>query len=99
MNASINKNDFAFKLPEMLSYHSTWEDADYEPALPRRRHSVLVRLASAPVRWATAYAERRRVINELAQMSDRELADLGISRFDIPRVFDPAFAAERAGRL
>jgi uncharacterized protein YjiS (DUF1127 family) len=99
MNASINKNEFSFNLPEMLSYHSTWDDADYEPALPHRRRSLLARLAGAPVRWASAYAERQRVMNELAQMSDRDLADLGISRYDIPRVFDPAFAAERAARL
>ncbi len=99
MNASMNKNTFAFKLPEMLSYHSTWDDADYEPALPRRRPSWVVRLAAAPVRWASAYAERRRVMNELMQMSDRDLADLGISRHDIPRVFDPKFAAEHAARM
>jgi len=99
MNASINKNEFAFKLPEMASYHSTWDDADYEPRLPHRRQSWVARLTAAPVRWATAYAERRRVMNELAQMSDRELADLGISRYDIPRVFDPKFAAEHAARF
>jgi uncharacterized protein YjiS (DUF1127 family) len=40
--------------------------------------------------------ERRRVIRELEAMSDRELTDLGISRYDIPRVFDPKFTAERA---
>ena len=99
MNASINNNSFAFKLPEMLSYHSTWDDADYEPVLPRRQPSWLARLAVAPVRWASAYAERRRVMNELAQMSDRELSDLGISSYDIPRVFDPKFAAEHNARL
>ncbi len=99
MNASMNKNTFAFKLPEMLSYHSTWEDADYEPALPRHQPSLLGRLTAAPVRWLSHYAERRRVMNELQQMSDRELADLGISRYDIPRVFDPRFAAEHAARL
>ena len=99
MNASINKNEFSFNLPEMLSYHSTWEDADYEPVLPRRRQSWVARLAGLPVRWASAYADRRRVMTELARMSDRDLADLGLSRYDIPRVFDPAFAAERAARL
>lgn len=94
MNASINKNEFAFKLPEMLSYHSTWDDADYEPALPRRRRGWVARLAAAPMRLATAYAERQRVMSELVRMSDRELADLGISRYEIPRVFDRGFAAE-----
>jgi uncharacterized protein YjiS (DUF1127 family) len=99
MNASINKNEFSFNLPEMLSYHSTWDDADYEPTLPRHRQSWLARLVSTPVRWASAYAERRRVTGELMQMSDRDLADLGISRYDIHRVFDPKFAAEHAARM
>jgi uncharacterized protein YjiS (DUF1127 family) len=99
MNASFNRNEFGFNLPEMLSYHSTWDDADYEPMLPRRRQSLLARLAGAPVRWAKLYTERQRVMRELAQMSDRDLADLGISRHDIPRVFDPEFVADQAARF
>jgi uncharacterized protein YjiS (DUF1127 family) len=99
MNASINTNEFAFKLPEMLSYHSTWEDADYEPTLPRRHPGWIAALAVAVVRGLRAYAERRRVMRELQEMSDHELADLGLSRYDIPRVFDPAFALERDGRV
>jgi uncharacterized protein YjiS (DUF1127 family) len=38
--------------------------------------------------------ERRRVIRELQDASDRELADIRLSRHDIPRVFDPEFARE-----
>ncbi len=98
MTASINKNEFSFKLPEMLSYHSTWDDADYEPMLPRRRASWLSQVVAAPMRLVTKLAERHRVMNELARLSDRDLADLGISRYDIPRVFDPAFGAEHADR-
>ena len=29
-------------------------------------------------------------------MTDRELADIGLTRSDLARVFDPAFAADRA---
>jgi uncharacterized protein YjiS (DUF1127 family) len=40
-----------------------------------------------------AYQLYRRTVRELAQLSDRELADLGIARFDIPRVArEAAFA-------
>ncbi|HSU05050.1 MAG TPA: DUF1127 domain-containing protein [Acetobacteraceae bacterium] len=98
MSAPINKNEFAFKLPEMLSYHSTWDDADYQPALPRQRRNWLPRVVTGPMRVITKLAERHRVMNELARLSDRELADLGMSRYDIPRVFDTEFAAEHAGR-
>ena len=98
MNTSINKNEFAFKLPEMLSYHSTWDDADYEPGLPRRQAGWVSQLVAAPLRIVTRMAQRHRVMNELGRLSDRELSDLGISRSDIPRVFDPEFAAEYANR-
>ncbi len=98
MRVAFNKDEFFFKLPEMLSYHSTWDDADYEPVLPRPRRGGVATLVAAPVRWMRTYAERRRTMNELARMSDRDLADLGLSRYDIPRVFDPAFAAERNAR-
>jgi uncharacterized protein YjiS (DUF1127 family) len=46
-----------------------------------------------------AFAEWRRrqaVLQEMSMMSDRELADIGLSRADLPRVFDPTFAAQRA---
>ena len=99
MRIAFNKEEFGFKRPEMLSYHTTWDDADYEPALPRPRRSGVAKLVTVPVRWMRNYAERRRTMNELAKMSDRDLADLGLSRYDIPRVFDPAFAAERDPRI
>jgi uncharacterized protein YjiS (DUF1127 family) len=87
---------FFFKLPEMQSYHSTWDDADYEPVVPNRSKSWLARaVADVRVRW-DQMKERRRVIRELEAMSDRELTDLGISRYDIPRVFDSKFTAARA---
>ena len=50
------------------------------------------------MRLVTKLAERHRVMNELARLTDRDLADLGITRYDIPRVFDPAFGAEHADR-
>jgi uncharacterized protein YjiS (DUF1127 family) len=98
MAVSINKTAFEFKLPEMASYRSTWADADYEPVLPHHEPGPLARVAASVRRSVAAYLQRRRVMNELAEMSDRDLADLGISRYDIPRVFDPAFALEHAKR-
>lgn len=37
---------------------------------------------------------RRRVMDELASLSDRDLADIGISRSDIPRLAREAAAVE-----
>jgi uncharacterized protein YjiS (DUF1127 family) len=41
---------------------------------------------------------RRATINELNGFSERELADIGLSRSDIHRVFDPGFARDYAQR-
>ena len=35
-------------------------------------------------------------MQEMAMMTDRELSDIGLSRTDLARVFDPTFAASRA---
>ena len=95
MSMHPSKQAVAFKLPEMLSYHSTWDDADYEPVLPRRR-GWADRVAF--VSRALGFARRRSVRNELYAMTDRELADIGINRYDVERVFDPDFAREYASR-
>ena len=34
-------------------------------------------------------------MQEMSLMTDRELSDIGLSRSDLARVFDPAFAAAR----
>ena len=46
--------------------------------------------------WVSGLVRRRAVINELAALSDHELADIGLTRSDIPRVFDRAFVAGRS---
>jgi uncharacterized protein YjiS (DUF1127 family) len=96
MSAPISKSDLAFSLPASLSYHSTWDDADYEPVQPQRRHGLFARLAAPIVARVQAWSVRERAVSELSAMSDRDLADIGLTRSDIPRVSDPDFIAERA---
>jgi uncharacterized protein YjiS (DUF1127 family) len=38
------------------------------------------------IRMIRAMRGYRRTVNELSQLSDRELADIGIDRCDIPRI-------------
>jgi|GEM_PF-3401542 len=52
---------------------------------------VLTRAARA----VSESAERRAVLGELARLSDRELADIGLTRGDLPMLFDPVFGAKR----
>jgi uncharacterized protein YjiS (DUF1127 family) len=93
MTAPVSKNALAFKLPDMLSYHSTWDDADYIPVLPPERHGLLHRASVAVGHWVSKRTERLRVMRELQDLSDRDLADMGLTRYDIPRVFEPGFVS------
>ena len=47
-----------------------------------------------------AYLRYRETVTELSRLSDRDLADLGINRFEIqghrPRLIEPSPAADRA---
>ena len=81
-----------------LSYHTTWDDADYEPAQPARHHGLLARLAGTLASRVSAWAARQTAEAELAGMTDRELADIGLSRSDIPRVSDRDFVEEHMTR-
>ncbi len=60
-----------------------------------RRPGVLAERIAASVRWLAEMPRRRAVLDELGRLSDHELADIGLTRADLPRVFDPAFVAGR----
>lgn len=62
--------------------------AESRPSGPQRGPGPLARLFRRIGEWR----HRRQVMNELAVLSDRDLADLGLSRQDIPHLFDPDFA-------
>lgn len=49
------------------------------------------------VQWVLDMPRRRAVINELDALSDHELADIGLSRVDVTRVFDRSFGEQRVG--
>jgi len=85
MTAPITKDSLAFSLGN-LSYVDASYDEQPAPPLTSPKHSVLG--------WLRQWRQRRQIVAELALMSDRELADIGLSRADLPRVFDPAFAAD-----
>jgi|BEDMetMinimDraft_2_1075160.scaffolds.fasta_scaffold09105_2 uncharacterized protein YjiS (DUF1127 family) len=67
---------------------------DDQPLLAR----LFARIGSTFLKWAERVresSERRRTLAELAALSDYELADIGLSRADLPRLFDPEFVRER----
>jgi uncharacterized protein YjiS (DUF1127 family) len=91
MTAHTSRHHLKFEPPKMLSYHATWDDADYEPAVPLRRRGPFTRLVAALIARLKVARARRAASSEMAAMSDREFADMGITRCDVTRVLDPAF--------
>jgi uncharacterized protein YjiS (DUF1127 family) len=59
------------------------------------RHAGFAGWAAGAVQSLLQAMRRRAVLEELGRLSDRELADIGLTRADLPRVFDPAFACSR----
>lgn len=57
--------------------------------------SALWRSLRAAAIFLAAYPRRRAVFDQLQGMSDRELADIGLERADLARVFDEDFAIRR----
>jgi uncharacterized protein YjiS (DUF1127 family) len=103
MTAQTPRQSLHFEQPAMLSYHATWDDADYEPQVPAPRWSApahllffaATRLAAFVGARVQAARARRMAASEMVTMSDREFADMGITRCDASRVLDPAFVPDR----
>ncbi|MDA8049538.1 MAG: DUF1127 domain-containing protein [Rhodospirillales bacterium] len=62
------------------------------PSAPKR---VLGRTVAAVAAAIREHFRRQRVIAELSHLTDRELADIGLTRADIAQIFNPEFAARR----
>jgi uncharacterized protein YjiS (DUF1127 family) len=87
MNAHFAKNHMAHLLP-------AGAEADARPAAG----GGFVRKIGDALAWLVAMPRRRAVLDELRMLTDRELADIGIARNELKRVFDPAYARDHAVR-
>jgi uncharacterized protein YjiS (DUF1127 family) len=94
MSVQTSEPAMAFQGSEKQSFYPAWDNADQSPVLPPRRRGPVDRFVSAVRDWL----HRMGVRQELYSMADRELADMGINRYDIGRIFDPEFAREHSGR-
>ncbi len=75
----------------------------------RARDEAIGRAIASAARWLwnavcgavtflATYPRRRALYDELNAMSDRELRDIGLTRGDLARVFDPDFAAPQLAK-
>jgi uncharacterized protein YjiS (DUF1127 family) len=86
MSSLTTKDQFAFELPNLTYVDASLEEANFrtpvQPSKPRGFSALFAAFR--------AWRERQAAIAELEMMSDHELADIGLNRADVHRVFDDA---------
>ncbi len=89
MSAHTANQNFHFQLPSLSYIDAQWEEPNLrtpaQTADLRVKPGILARLAARFRDWQ----HERRAIAEFSAMTDYELADIGLSRSDLHRVFDP----------
>ena len=91
MNVRVAKEEMALMIPASLSRFAPAGEHDGQDA----RNGTLFARIGAAVQWLLEMPRRRAVIDELATLSDRELADIGLTRDSLSDVFNLQFAAAR----
>jgi uncharacterized protein YjiS (DUF1127 family) len=93
MRASTANGQFGFSLGNLSYIGPSYEEADAAVVKPARRGlgGFLQRLAHGFVEWRRQNA----LTEQMARMSDRELADIGLTRGDLPYVLGAGFATEQ----
>ncbi|MEJ0019245.1 MAG: DUF1127 domain-containing protein [Acetobacteraceae bacterium] len=94
MNAPIAKDQFTYSLGNLTYVDSSYDEVS-APAQKQPKHGLGGWL-SARLEALGQWRQRRAVMEEMTLMTDRELSDIGLSRADLPRVFEPDFAADHA---
>ena len=100
MNAPLAKEQIALLMSDSLTYRSpvvegtdgTVVDANPAPLSLKQRFSAVIN-------GLMTFTRRRAVLDELASLTDRELADIGLNRAELNLVFDPRFAEARERNL
>src|ERR1019366_4999639 len=90
MSAPIGKSQFSFELPNLSYVDASLEEPNlrFVRVSESRPHGLgawLARRIAAVVAWH----QQQVALGELELMTDHELSDIGLSRSDLARVFDP----------
>jgi uncharacterized protein YjiS (DUF1127 family) len=94
MSVHTPNSKIAFELPSMSYIDAKWEEPNLRAPATAPRDARTDGLAAWLSRQVAAFVAWRRdneAAGELSAMSDRELLDIGLSRADVGRVFNPAF--------
>jgi uncharacterized protein YjiS (DUF1127 family) len=103
MSAPLAKTDLVFKLATSQSYIDHTYDPTPGTAAQAAPHGLLRQIGDGLASLARSirdWADRQATLSEMGMMSDRELSDIGLTRTDVPRVFDPSFVSDHTrGRV
>jgi uncharacterized protein YjiS (DUF1127 family) len=94
MNAPLAKEQIALLMSDSLTYREAGVQGTEGTIGETTRPGLRARVAG----WVAAAREaleRRAVLAELRQLSDRELADIGLARAELGRVFETGSARSR----
>jgi uncharacterized protein YjiS (DUF1127 family) len=97
MSAHIAKPQFSFELPSLSYIDAKWEEPALRESgvtLPAVGSTGLAAWLSQQVAALVAWHRNSVAAAELRAMSDYELADIGLSRSDLSRVFEPGFSQD-----
>jgi uncharacterized protein YjiS (DUF1127 family) len=101
MSAHTADSQFSFRLPSLSYVDASWEEPDLRAAAAQpsiaRKAGLRAWLAARAAAFRT-WQRDNQAAGELGMMTDRELMDIGISRSDLNRVFDPALSADLGQR-
>ncbi len=87
MTAHVSKEQLGLMLPGTMSHYFQDEPEYLETARP----GLFARIVGA----VSAWVGRQGRIDEVAALSDAQLADIGITRAEVPMIFAGGFAAQR----
>lgn len=93
MNAPVTKNQFGYTLGNLSYIGHDYED-DVGSTKPQD-HGLVATLRGMFARM-TEWQHKRQVMEELSMMTDRDLSDIGLTRADLPRVFEAEFTTSHA---
>jgi uncharacterized protein YjiS (DUF1127 family) len=86
MNAPLAKEQIALLMSDSLTYRVAPVQGTQRGAAESGRSSFARRI-SAAIRYVVELPRRRAVIGELSRLTDRELADIGLTRTGLRQVF------------
>jgi uncharacterized protein YjiS (DUF1127 family) len=92
MSAHIANQNFHFQLPSLSYIDARWEEPNLRTAADdiAPKPGPVARLVARLRAWQ----RDRQAMADFASMTDYELADIGLSRSDMHRVFNPALNAD-----